>query len=257
MSGRHPGGATGPPDTFLLPIRSGNPCRFQGRTKAVPAECLFSRSPLVSVVPSSEFLGTTERPRRVITAQPKVVKRGSTAATTLAPPSQYAPPTPPKVGGISRRTTVARVVGGIVLLAALFAVAIRSIGHQDSNPSQTVLPFTGLNWPAGVAVDTIGDVYIADQNTNRVQKLAAGSSTPTVLPFSALSGPAGVTVDSANDVYVTDNLNNRVLELAAGSSTPTVLPFSGLSPNGVAVDSAGNLYITDSDNNRVVKLPAG
>jgi DNA-binding beta-propeller fold protein YncE len=40
--------------------------------------------------------------------------------------------------------------------------------------TQTVLPFTGLKYPDGVAVDTAGDVYVADFDNNRVLKLAAG-----------------------------------------------------------------------------------
>lgn len=40
--------------------------------------------------------------------------------------------------------------------------------------TQTVLPFTGLNHPYGVAVDTAGSVYVTDRNTNRVLKLPPG-----------------------------------------------------------------------------------
>ena len=42
--------------------------------------------------------------------------------------------------------------------------------------TQTVLPFTGLNGPYGVAVDTAGNLYDADTGNNRVLKLAAGST---------------------------------------------------------------------------------
>ncbi len=54
----------------------------------------------------------------------------------------------------------------------------------SSNP--TVLPFTGLNYPEGVAVDGQGSVYVADRGNNRVLKLAAGSNAQTVLPFTGL-----------------------------------------------------------------------
>ena len=40
--------------------------------------------------------------------------------------------------------------------------------------TQTVLPFTGLNGPRGVAVDTAGNVYVTDDGNNRVLKLPAG-----------------------------------------------------------------------------------
>ena len=55
--------------------------------------------------------------------------------------------------------------------------------------TQSVLPFTGLNYPAGVAVDAAGNLYVADSDNNRVVKLAAGSSTQTVLPFTGLNYP--------------------------------------------------------------------
>ena len=67
-----------------------------------------------------------------------------------------------------------------------------------------MLPFTGLNDPRGVAVDTAGDLYVTDSGNKWVLKLAAGSATQSVLPFTGLNGPDGVAVDAAGDLYVTD-----------------------------------------------------
>jgi serine/threonine-protein kinase len=124
-----------------------------------------------------------------------------------------------------------------------------------------VLPFTGLSSPRGVAVDTAGNVYLADSGNGRVLELVVGASSPTALPFAGLGGPSGVAVDGTGTVYVTNVGNNRVLKLTAGSSSTTELTFTGLnnpltSPDGVAVDSAGTVYVTDGAN-RVLKLPAG
>jgi serine/threonine protein kinase, bacterial len=126
---------------------------------------------------------------------------------------------------------------------------------------QTVLPFAFLNSPEGVAVDSVGNVYVAAAGTGRVWELAPGSTAPTELPFTSLGNPSGVAVDAAGTVYVFDVGNNRVLKLAAGSSSPTELPFTGLNsplnrPYAVAVDSADNVYVTDGAN-RVLKLAAG
>ncbi|MGH3633429.1 MAG: serine/threonine-protein kinase PknD [Mycobacterium sp.] len=132
---------------------------------------------------------------------------------------------------------------------------------QASN--QTVLPFTGLNNPDGVAVDSTGNVYVTDALNNRVVKLVAGSSTQQVLPFAGLHDPGGVAVDSTGNIYVADgdsNSNYRVVKLVAGSSTQQALPFAGLNgPQGVAVDSSGNIYVADADwvNSQVVELVAG
>ena len=65
-----------------------------------------------------------------------------------------------------------------------------------------------------VAVDTRGNVYVTDQNADRVLKLDAGASSPTVLPFKGLSGPSRVAVDSKGNVYLND-LSVRILKLPA------------------------------------------
>ena len=123
-----------------------------------------------------------------------------------------------------------------------------------SSQPQT-LPLNGLSAPQGVAIDSAGDVFVADDGSNRVLELPAGSSRQRTLPFTGLSGPEGVAVDPAGDVFVTDYYNNRALELPAGSSQQQTLPLSGLSrPEGVAVDSAGDVFVADSANGRVVEL---
>jgi serine/threonine protein kinase, bacterial len=87
---------------------------------------------------------------------------------------------------------------------------------------------TGLHYPYSVAVNSAGNVYVADSGNNRVLMLPAGSTTQTVLPFGPLNHLNDVAADSAGNVYVTDHGNDRVLMLAAGAAAPKVLPFSGL-----------------------------
>ena len=64
-----------------------------------------------------------------------------------------------------------------------------------------------------MAVDSAGDLYVADRGNNRVLKLAAESTAATALSFADLNIPESVAVDSAGTVYVTDNGNARVLKL--------------------------------------------
>lgn len=117
------------------------------------------------------------------------------------------------------------------------------------SPTQTVLPFTGLNYPFSVAVDAAADVYVADTYNARLVKLAAGSSAQTVLPSSGGDTPDAVAVDNAGTVY-TDfsrqgacRQNCGYVGRLEGLTSWTKLPSAG--PHDyVAVDAADNVYVT-------------
>jgi serine/threonine-protein kinase len=168
----------------------------------------------------------------------------------------------PKTAGLLAAAVAVTVVAAI---AVIIGVHLSTGGGGNSptpvtpaHSSQTPLPFTGVDLPTGVAVDTAGNVYVADMSNDRVVKLPAGASAATPLPFTGLKNPQGVAVDTAGNVYVADTTNDRVVKLPAGASAATPLPFTGLNdPWDVAVDTAGNVYVADRGNDRVVKLPAG
>jgi len=123
-----------------------------------------------------------------------------------------------------------------------------------SGPQQT-LNFVGLDGPMGVAVDSSGDVFVADTNNDRVVELTA-LGAQKVLGFSGLEQPTAVAVGSSGSVYVTDGGDDEVWELTGG--TQQELAFNGLHyPTAVAVDAAGDVYVVDHDNHRVVELPIG
>jgi serine/threonine protein kinase, bacterial len=187
----------------------------------------------------------------------------STSAVTQLRPHEVAPP--PRSSTPRRRWRRKSFVipAAIVMVTVTAASVSLAVLRSSAPPVATAvpLPFTDLDTPWGIAVDTKGIVYVTDSHfgdtaQDRVLKLPAGSNTQSVLPFSPL-GPQGVAVDTEGNVYVTD-LDGRVLKLASGSSAQTVLPFTGLKdPRDVAVDTEGSVYVTDFDQNQVLKLASG
>ena len=140
-----------------------------------------------------------------------------------------------------------------------------------------------LNAPYGVAVDSAGNVYIADTYNSLIRKVSGGIITTVAgngfESFSGDGGPAvsaslffpqGVAVDSVGNLYIADTNNLRIRRVSGGTITTVAgngkAVFSGdggpatnaaISALGVAVDSAGNLYIADLCNNRIRKVAGG
>jgi len=130
-----------------------------------------------------------------------------------------------------------------------------------------------FNNPSGVAIDGIGNVYVADSGNHRIQKLTLSTNTWSEWgkagggPGSGLgefNTPVGVAVDRNGNVYVTDNGNHRIQKLTLSANTWSEWKKSGGGPGnglgefnkpfGVAIDGNGDLYATEMDNHRVQRL---
>lgn len=140
---------------------------------------------------------------------------------------------------------------------------------------------------AGVAVDAVGNVFIADQTNNRIRRVSALTGVITTIvgdgafAFSgdggpavtaSLRNPAGISLDNAGNLLIADQHNNRVrrvdhatgiITTVAGNGAAAYSGDGGLAvaaglnePLGVTTDTAGNLYIADASNNRVRRVDA-
>jgi uncharacterized protein (TIGR03437 family) len=140
-----------------------------------------------------------------------------------------------------------------------------------------------LNSPAAVAVDTAGNVYIADTFNDCIRKLATDGKISTVagVPLSQgysgdggaatsakLNTPRGVYVDAAGALYIADTYNHRVRKVVNGIITR----IAGIGTNGfagdrgpatsarlnyptsIAVDTSGNVFIADQTNSRIRRV---
>jgi len=141
-----------------------------------------------------------------------------------------------------------------------------------------------FNTPRGVAVDTSGNVYVADAGNHRIRKVTAAGEVSTLAGSTAgfangtgaaaqFNQPTGVAVDTSGNVYVADSLNHRIRKITvdsngvggvstlAGSGTVGFAEGTGTAawfntPRGVAVDGSGNVYVADSLNHRIRKITA-
>ena len=126
-----------------------------------------------------------------------------------------------------------------------------------------------LNYPAGVAVDGAGNLYIADSGNHSIRKVDVTGTIDAVAGtgesgFSGdngaaataqLSYPSGVAVDGAGNLYIADTGNVSIRKVDSTGTITTVTDARGYNPSiGVAVDGAGNLYIADT--HRIRKVDA-
>ena len=106
---------------------------------------------------------------------------------------------------------------------------------------------TGIGGPFGVAVDSTGNIYVADQAAPAIYKIAPGGATTTLASGSPLVTPAGIAVDPVNgNIFVGDYGAAQVFQITGGVATPVlsgILPYTA--PAGVAVDGNHNLYVAD------------
>jgi len=140
--------------------------------------------------------------------------------------------------------------------------------------------------PNGVAVDSTGELYVADTSNDTIRKLTpagvvttfagtvglAGSVDGTGVGIAALfTYPSGVGVDSAGNLYVSDSNNDTIRKITSAGVVTTFAGAVGLTgysggtdgsgsaarfdaPVGVAVDNAGNVFIADTYNNKIRKI---
>jgi len=142
-----------------------------------------------------------------------------------------------------------------------------------------------FNKPDAIAVDSSGNMYLADTGNDTIRKITPAGVVTTLAGapgligsadgtgnFARFSVPGGLVVDGSGNVYVADSGNGTIRKV---TSVGVVTTFAGTAekfgaadgtgaaaefnnPQGIAVDGSGNLYVSDTGNNTIRKItPAG
>ena len=154
------------------------------------------------------------------------------------------------------------------------------IGLSGSTGDSGAATSARINFPQSVAIDSSGNIYIADTSNHRIRQVdtsgiistfagtgTAGSTGDGGAATSArLNNPRGIVIDGST-FYIADTSNHRIRKIASGTITTFAGSSAGLSgdngaassaqlsgPQAITMDSTGNLYIADTGNSRIRKI---
>lgn len=181
-----------------------------------------------------------------------------------------------------------RVRLGTVAVVCLSAISLHAqpllfttvAGYPGKGSSDGIGSGALFNGPQGVAVDSGGNVYVADTGNNTIRRVSSGIST-TIAGQPGVAGsvdgtgtnalfnqPSGIAVDTASNVYVTEFGNHTVRKITRSGVVTTIAGTAGLAgstnsngtnalffhPMGICVDSSTNLYVADYGNQLIRKI---
>ena len=167
-------------------------------------------------------------------------------------------------------------------------------GHITTIAGTALQGFSGDNGPAtaaaldspqGLALDSIGNLYLADTHNHRIRRIdvvtgiittIAGTGTPgysgdnSIATTAQITLPTALAFDRNNNLYVADTGNHRVRRIDASTQIITTVAGTGTqgfsgdagpaiaatidSPTGLACDASSNLYLADTHNHLIRRI---
>ena len=199
---------------------------------------------------------------------------------------------------------ISQLIMGLILCGVLTASATAQSIYSTPYTFTTIAGTAGNNgaidgtngtaqlyWPEGIAVDTNGNLYVADNYENTIRKVAPAGTNWVVTTIAGTAGssggtdgtngaarfnePVGITIDGTGNLYVADYGNDSIREITPSGTNWVVSTIAGTdgiegpadgtnggaqfySPSGITVDTNGILYVADYQNSTIRKIvPVG
>ncbi|MFZ9595287.1 MAG: hypothetical protein ACO3A2_04330 [Bdellovibrionia bacterium] len=138
-----------------------------------------------------------------------------------------------------------------------------------------------FNNPSGIALDTLGNLYVTDSSSHSIRKITPSAVVTTFAGQAGTSGstdgngtsaefnfPEGIGISSSNQIYITDASNHTIRESDTSANVTTLAGSVGQSdstdgsgaaarfntPRSIAVSSLGNLFVADASNHLIRKV---
>ena len=173
--------------------------------------------------------------------------------------------------GVSANHSIRKITpGGVVTTLAGGGAAGNQNGYVDSSGTNAL-----FSSPLGVAVDSGGNVFVADNTNNLIRKITPGGVVTTFaggnggtaqgyadgIGTSALFfAPVSIGIDSSDNLYVGDN-NSNIRKITPGAivttlaaNTASILNFYA---SGITVDPSNNIYVSAFNLNKIFRIPFG
>lgn len=134
--------------------------------------------------------------------------------------------------------------------------ATREVYRFDSDGKPVPLTEGGIGMPMSVAVNSRGELLVADLELHRIWRVPGAGGKPEQL--AEVQAPRGVAIDHEDNLWVVSHGQNHVVRVTPAGKVETAVPGRPfLFPHNIALAADNTAYVTDGYSKAVWKIPRG